>query len=84
MQLATMTKKTSIIEWLIEHNQISLITENNIKHNLKPEILSFIKENVEQVNMDIRAVKLAIKEKVYYDTAKIAVDYLCGDIRLQE
>lgn len=84
MQLATMTKKTSIIEWLIEHNQISLITENNIKHNLKPEILSFIKENVEQTNMDIRAVKLAIKEKVDYDTAKIAVDYFCGDIRLQE
>lgn len=76
--------KVSIIEWLIENNQESLVTDNNLKYNLNNNIFHFIKENKNIKNMDIRAIKLAAKENVSYKAAKRAVDYFYSDIHLEE
>lgn len=84
IQLAYKTNKLSVIEWLVEHNQYSLITENNLNHNLKADILTFIKNNSQEYNMDIKAIKLAIKERVDYQRAKRCVDYFYSDIKLQD
>lgn len=84
IQLAYKTNKLSVIEWLVEHNQYSLITENNLNKNLKADILTFIKNNRQEYNMDIKAIKLAIKERVDYQTAKRCVDYFYSDIKLQD
>ena len=76
--------KLSIIEWLIENNQASLITNNNLKFNLNNKIFQFIRDNKNIRDMDIRAIKLAVKENVSYAAAKRAVDYYFSDIHLEE
>ena len=84
MRLANQTGKLSIIEWLVENHQDNLITLNNLKTNFNADIFNFINENKETRNLDIRAVKLAVKEGVDYNTAKRAVDYYFSDIKLKD
>ena len=84
MRLANQTGKLSIIEWLVENHQTNLITKNNLKNNFNADIFNFIKEHKEIHYLDIRAVKLAIKEGVDYERAKRAVDYYFSDIKLQD
>lgn len=84
MRIAEQTGKTSIIEWLVENHQTNLITLNNLKNNFNADIFNFIKEHKEIHYLDIRAVKLAIKEGVEYERAKRAVDYYFSDIKLQD
>lgn len=84
MRIAKQTGKLSIIEWLLENNQKNLITLNNLKTNFNADIFNFIKENKEISYLDIRAVKLAVKEGVDYHSAKIAVDYYFSDLKLRD
>lgn len=76
--------KISQMEWLIENKQENIITENNLKKGLKPEIINYIKEHKEIDHLYIKAVELAIKTNAKYWDCYDAVCYFLGDLKLRE
>lgn len=76
--------KISQMEWLIENKQENIITENNLKKGLKPEIINYIKEHKEIDHLYIKAVELAIKTNAKYWDCYDAVCYFHGDLKLRE
>lgn len=75
--------KISQMEWLIENKQENIITENNLKKGLKPEIINYIKEHKGIDHLYIKAVELAIKTNAKYWDCHDAVCYFLGDLKLQ-